>query len=244
MSVLNGRLPATALAPVPFQTTRLLRADAAADLARLNSLHRAAFGFDMHLNDAYRDYDTQVAYKERTRLPSWHPAYLRFASAPGTSVHGWGLAVDIGSLGGFGSPRHKWLTKTAPAFGWHQPAQYQADGRYPEPWHWEFDPARVVDRPVTSAPEVNVPDVSLTLPDPLTEEPPMQYLVRKHDRPEVWLCDGIRRRWIQSEAELKDVLYWLEHRGTDMGKALAADGGPHIVHRLDTHGAPIGTEPD
>ena len=179
MSVLNGRLPESALAPVPFQPARLLRADAAAALARLNSLHRAAFGFDLYLNDAYRDYATQVDYKERTRLPSWHPRYLRFASTPGTSVHGWGLAVDIGGLGGFGSPRHKWLTKTAPALGWYQPAQYQQDGRYPESWHWEFDTARVVDRPVTDTPEVAVPDVG-SLPDPLTatQEVPMFFRIR------------------------------------------------------------------
>ena len=142
MALLNGRLPLGSLAPIPWAPSHRLRPDAAAALTRLNAAFRAAFGHDLIVNEGYRDYATQESYRARTRLPRTDPRWLPSASRPGTSEHGWGLAVDLGQLGGFGSVNHRWLTQHAPRHGFYQPAQYQAGGAYPEPWHWEYDPAR------------------------------------------------------------------------------------------------------
>ena len=40
-----------------------------------------------------------------------------WAAAPGTSNHGWALAVDLGGgINGFGSPEHEWMRANAPTF--------------------------------------------------------------------------------------------------------------------------------
>ena len=58
---------------------------------------------------------------------------------PGTSNHGWGLAVDLcGGIQSFTSPQHDWMSKYAGRFGWRQPAWAQQGGSKPAPWHWEF----------------------------------------------------------------------------------------------------------
>ena len=60
-------------------------------------------------------------------------------AVPGTSNHGWGLAVDLcGGIQSYTSPQHAWMTEHAGRFGWRQPAWAQQGGSKPEPWHWEF----------------------------------------------------------------------------------------------------------
>ena len=61
------------------------------------------------------------------------------AATPGTSNHGWGLAVDLcGGAEAFGTPEHDWPVSNGPRFGWHHPAWARVDGSRPEPWHFEF----------------------------------------------------------------------------------------------------------
>jgi LAS superfamily LD-carboxypeptidase LdcB len=64
---------------------------------------------------------------------------------PGTSNHGWGLAVDLGGIGGLGQfdrPGYRWLQEHAGAHGWHHPRIMEPGGGGPqEPWHWEFGTA-------------------------------------------------------------------------------------------------------
>lgn len=91
---MNGRLPASALAPIPGSGpygAPKLRRDAA---AAYNALHREAmrrWGISMALHEstvgrAYRNYDQQLLAK---RL------YGRNAAPPGTSNHGLGINVDL-----------------------------------------------------------------------------------------------------------------------------------------------------
>ena len=62
-------------------------------------------------------------------------------SVPGTSVHGWGLAIDVTSLaktGDFHSTAYTWLDQNAYRFGWGNPGWAKEGGSKPEAWHWEF----------------------------------------------------------------------------------------------------------
>ena len=135
----NGKLPDGLLAPVPWAPAQRLSPAAVEDLAALNERFVGEFGRDLVVNEGYRDFETQVAYKARTKLPPSNPLHLASAATPGTSVHGWGEAADLGKLGGFDSDRYAWLAAHTPAHRWHQPALYQRHGAHPEPWHWEHD---------------------------------------------------------------------------------------------------------
>ncbi len=125
----NGKIPAEALSPVHQAGSRhRLHAPAAASWNNLIA-EAAAAGFDLRITDSYRSYEEQVDLAERKGL--YKDGGL--AAVPGTSNHGWGLAVDADvrdySL-------YEWLQVNAPRFGW-----VEAVPR--EPWHWEFRPNQV-----------------------------------------------------------------------------------------------------
>jgi hypothetical protein len=91
---------------------------------------RLSLGRPLCVTDSYRSYAAQVDVF--ARKPS-------LAAVPGTSQHGWGLAVDLcGGVQVFGTEAHEWMRANAPAFGWHHPRWAREDGRKPEAWHWEF----------------------------------------------------------------------------------------------------------
>jgi LAS superfamily LD-carboxypeptidase LdcB len=125
----NGLIPATALCGVGIGAHKL-RCDAAQAFQGLSAAFASAFGRPLCLTDSYRTFEEQV------RLYGAKPA---LAAVPGTSNHGWGLAVDLcGGVQSFGSPEHGWLTANASRFGWANP-QWAWPGRgREEPWHWEF----------------------------------------------------------------------------------------------------------
>ena len=131
----NGRLASSALAPLSWASGHSLRPDAAAQLERLNIAFRARFGHDLSITDSYRSFEGQV----RARATRGH-----LAAVPGTSNHGWGVAVDLGSgVNRFGTPQHLWMRENAPQFGWDLPGWARQNGSKPEPWHWEFEGAPV-----------------------------------------------------------------------------------------------------
>ncbi|WP_193755380.1 M15 family metallopeptidase, partial [Microbacterium testaceum] len=129
----NGFIPEELLSPIPWAQGYRLRSDAVHALTALNAEYRADFGHDLVINDAYRDYAGQVQ------------AVIDYggkATTPGTSIHGWALAVDIGEQSGaaidFDSDTYRWLVEHAGAFGYRHPAWAEEDGGRPEAWHWEF----------------------------------------------------------------------------------------------------------
>ena len=128
----NGRIPASALCPVPSRPVLLLECNAAVAFDAMNTAFRAAFGQDIGITDGYRSFDEQVACRaEKGSL----------CADPGTSNHGWAKAVDIGGCCGVNTgagPAFDWLTANAARFGWVHPGWAQPDGSKPEPWHWEF----------------------------------------------------------------------------------------------------------
>lgn len=127
----NGGIPASALCPIPWVAGQLLRCDAATSFVAMNTTFRAAFGYDIGVTDSYRSLAEQYAVQATK-------GYL--AATPGTSNHGWALAVDLGAgINNFGTPQHQWMVANAPGFGWVHPAWAEPGGSKPEPWHWEFN---------------------------------------------------------------------------------------------------------
>lgn len=136
----NGRIDAAALAPIPWTSGSgydrpfYLRPDAARALTEMNNAYRAEFGSNLPINDGYRDFDGQVAAKAR---------YGGGAATPGTSNHGWALAIDIGTPNrrviAFYDRTYNWLVANAGAYGWVHPDWAKPGGVGPdEAWHWEF----------------------------------------------------------------------------------------------------------
>jgi hypothetical protein len=126
----NGQLPLSTLCPLWATRGHLLRADAAAAFDEMSKAYGAHYGEPLCVTDSYRSLAEQVAV--RAAKPT-------LAAVPGTSNHGWGVAVDLcGGIQSFGTPQHRWMVENAMSFGWFHPTWAQQGGSLPEPWHWEF----------------------------------------------------------------------------------------------------------
>jgi hypothetical protein len=136
----NGRVAESELTAIPwtgpgnYGGTHYLRADAVRSLIALNNAYRAEFGYDLPINDGYRDFAGQVAAKRR---------YGDGAATPGYSNHGWALAIDIGTQShariAFNSTTYAWLQSNGARYGWVTPEWAKQGGDGPdEAWHWEF----------------------------------------------------------------------------------------------------------
>jgi murein DD-endopeptidase MepM/ murein hydrolase activator NlpD len=127
---INGMIPTTALCHLKSAPNHLLRCDAARAYEALASSYKAEFGQTLCITDSYRSFAAQVtAFANKPKL----------AAVPGTSNHGWGLAVDLcGGIERFGTPQSEWMGKHAAMFGWVHPKWSGEAGGKPEPWHWEF----------------------------------------------------------------------------------------------------------
>ncbi len=124
----NGKIPDSELQTLSFSPENKMNKKAAIAMEEMNKAYKADTGSDFIINDAYREYDRQV--KLREQLGST-------AGVPGTSNHGWGLAVDI-EVGPFGSSAYNWLKANAHKYGYVHPAWAEPDGNNPEQWHWEY----------------------------------------------------------------------------------------------------------
>lgn len=117
----NGQVPAVALSAVG-ETGHRLWGPAARSLERLMADASAA-GVTIGINDSYRSLAGQVDVAERLGLYSEGG----LAAVPGTSQHGWGLAVDLrlddGALA--------WMRANASRYGFIEDTPR-------EPWHWYF----------------------------------------------------------------------------------------------------------
>ncbi|GAA1570525.1 hypothetical protein GCM10009789_25060 [Kribbella sancticallisti] len=124
----NGLIPTSQLCGLG--TGHMLRCDAAAAYQQLASAFRAAFGKTLCITDSYRSYASQVDLYGRK--PS-------LAALPGTSNHGWGVAIDLcGGIDRFGTAQYRWMEANAGSFGWVHPTWARQGGNREEPWHWEF----------------------------------------------------------------------------------------------------------
>ena len=85
----NGQIPSEALAPIGVGAHRLW-APAATAFQQMSAA-AAADGVTIGVTDSYRSYDSQVDLARRKGLYSQGG----LAATPGTSNHGWGMALDL-----------------------------------------------------------------------------------------------------------------------------------------------------
>jgi LAS superfamily LD-carboxypeptidase LdcB len=163
----NGNIPLKALCAVAFAPSQHLRCDAAEALARLNAAYRVDFGHDLKITGSYRTLEEQI---------STRAAKGTMAAVPGTSNHGWGLAIDLDQANGYRSAQYAWLKANAMTYGWHHPTYMDEGGRGPhEPWHWEFgtsdDAGTGTSVPITpGVPAPTTPTQTAPAP-PVVEQP-------------------------------------------------------------------------
>lgn len=119
----NGKIPASALANVG-DTNHKLWAPAAESLERMLADAKRD-GVKIGVTDSYRPYEEQVDLARRKGLYSQGG----LAAKPGTSEHGWGMAVDLDLNG----KAQAWMRANAEKYGF--------DENVPrEPWHWAYKP--------------------------------------------------------------------------------------------------------
>jgi D-alanyl-D-alanine carboxypeptidase len=125
----NGRVSSEDLCRIPG-TRHQLHHGAVRDYWRVNQAYARRFGRGLCITDSYRSYEAQQAvYGSKPGL----------AAVPGTSNHGWGIALDLcGGVESYYSETHRWLRVHGPRFGWVNPTWAQEGGSLPEPWHWEY----------------------------------------------------------------------------------------------------------
>jgi len=120
----NGRLDPNTLTVIA--AGHRLRADAANAYLQMVASARAA-GVQWTITDSYRTYEVQVRLAQEKGL--YGEGGL--AARPGTSRHGWGLAVDLGGgANSSGTVQNNWLVANAGSFGFKTIPR--------EPWHWEY----------------------------------------------------------------------------------------------------------
>jgi hypothetical protein len=120
----NGRIPPTLLTPIGQGNHKLWGPAAESWKGLIASAARA--GIDLRVTDSYRTYDQQVELAATKGLSSQGG----WAATPGTSNHGWGMAVDADVT----DPKvNAWLRANAGAAGWVLATER-------EPWHYEYRP--------------------------------------------------------------------------------------------------------
>lgn len=127
----NGELPKNWLCDIGVGKHQL-RTDAAVSFAKMNAAFKKDTGKELAVTDSYRSLEAQISVAERK------PG---FAARPGTSNHGWGLALDLGAGTQTGTgEQYEWLVANAKKYGWENP-DWAKRNSY-ELWHWEYVPGR------------------------------------------------------------------------------------------------------
>ena len=120
----NGRVPASALSEVGGLDGHRLWTPAARSLEALRAA-AARDGVRIGVTDSYRPYDVQVDLARRKGLYSQGG----LAAVPGTSDHGWGIAVDLD----LDDRAQAWMRTHAGRYGFVEDVPR-------EPWHWAYRP--------------------------------------------------------------------------------------------------------
>ena len=158
----NGYVPADRLITV-IPGCRVAR-EAGPSLALL---YRMSAGAKVGLGaaDCYRPVSGQVAAQATATARgnsacAAMPTYYPDGRPKGTSMHGWGKAVDVSEPGGitFSSTGYRFLKARAGSVGWNHPGWAEPGGSAcPEQWHWEW----VGDGGTLGAPPVRADVVGL-----------------------------------------------------------------------------------
>ena len=119
----NGRIPSEALSTISG-TSAQLWTPAARSFEALRSA-AAADGVTIGITDSYRTYESQVDVAARKGL--YRQGGL--AATPGTSMHGWGMALDLR----LDSTAQAWMRAHGEDYGFVEDVAR-------EPWHWGYHP--------------------------------------------------------------------------------------------------------
>jgi hypothetical protein len=138
-TVENGKLADSDLVEVEGfhiygkSATIRLETNAAEAFKKLNTAFIVKFGTPLSVNgnsQHYRTYEQQMGfwinYKNGTGS---------LAAKPGTSAHGWGLALDLGGTNSGNSKIYKWLTDNAPTYDIKRTVNKTMAK---ESWHWVY----------------------------------------------------------------------------------------------------------
>lgn len=145
-SAINGRIPTSSLCAVPLawnaqhsfapaytaRTQRYLDCNALTALTALENAFSARFGHWATIDLTYRSYSEQIYWYNLLGYPT--------AAVPGTSNHGYGIAVDFEqddapNTFSWGHPGKKWLEANALDYGFKNPFAY---GTLDESYHHNF----------------------------------------------------------------------------------------------------------
>lgn len=165
----NGHVPASILAPLDGENygRAELRKDAAASWNRARAEVKAKTGIVLTVRGWNRTYAEQVTFYEQRHRKAragdrvccrWNGVPYVFtgtahAAPPGTSNHGWGLAVDVDDFGGvdnFNHPRRVASIAILKKHGW---TDDEGRGLIREPWHLVYNPAKDTQKNATPTPE-------------------------------------------------------------------------------------------
>ncbi len=126
----NGNLDPSSLCPLWMAPGHRLRSDAAKAFNAMSQYYAKTQGPPLCVTDSYRSYSEQASlYRRKPGL----------AAVPGSSNHGWGVAVDFcGGVQNSGSAAYQWMKANAGTFGWIHPDWAEPSGSRPEAWHWEY----------------------------------------------------------------------------------------------------------
>ncbi len=122
----NGTIPSAALSPIGVGEHRLW-APAAQSFQAMTAAAQAE-GIELGVTDSYRSIEGQRSVAAEKGLYSQGG----LAATPGTSNHGWGLALDLD----LDSDAQAWMRVNGPRFGFVEDVPR-------EPWHWTYRPARI-----------------------------------------------------------------------------------------------------
>ncbi len=117
----NGRLPSSQLCGL-WVGGHQLRSDAAVAFAELDLAYRSTSA------PTWSSPTPTAPTPRRSRCGARSPAWPR---VPGTSEHGWGLAVDLGGGVEDSDEHYAWLIENAPKHGWDHPAWARKGGGGP-----------------------------------------------------------------------------------------------------------------
>ncbi|HYQ75507.1 M15 family metallopeptidase [Cellulomonas sp.] len=118
----NGKIPADALHEVGSTGHRLWAP--AADALESLIADAARDGATIGITDSYRSYEAQVDVAARKGLYSQGG----LAAVPGTSDHGWGMAVDLR----LDDAAQSWMRANGGRYGFVEDTPR-------EPWHWAYE---------------------------------------------------------------------------------------------------------
>jgi hypothetical protein len=164
-SSLNGRMPASMLGQID-DLDRYVWRPLVPQVEAFRAAFAAHFGKPLVITESYRDRPTQVRY--RAKYLAGTGAY---AVPPGTSKHGWGTALDLGSgVADIHSAEHAWAVANGPTYGAHW-LTVAGNGSV-EPWH--FDLVIVPASQYTPKPA----PIPTPTPEPTPQEEIVAYLIQ------------------------------------------------------------------